>query len=366
MNSELFTALELLEKEKGIPQDYMLERIEAALMSAFKRDTNGRSNVRIAINPEKKSIKMYEQKNIVEEVNDENTEITLDGAKKYNKRYTLGGVCEIELKPNTFRRLSALSAKQVIVQGIREAERSKLISEYESKKEEIITAIVDKTDTDNGDVLVDTGTSKVYLKKADQIPGEHFEVGDRIKVIVTQVLKEKTKGPIVTLSRTDSGLVKRLFELEVPEIQSGEIVIMSISREAGSRTKMAVMSRDGNVDPIGSCVGPKGARIQNILTELKGEKIDIVKYSENPTEYIAAALSPAEVREVSIDSEKACRVVVDADQLSLAIGKEGQNARLAARLTGFKIDIKTRDAFEHEQEARAEAEALAAAAESEE
>lgn len=352
MNSELFEALELLEKEKGISVDYMLERVEAALISAYKRDRNGLANVRVDINKDKKSIRMFEQKNIVEQVVDEEQEITLEEARKVNKRYSLGGVCETELKPKNFRRLSAQTAKQVIIQGIREAERSMMIKEYESKKEEIITAIVDKVDPENEDVLVDTGTSKVYLKKVDQIPGEHFSVGERIKVFVTEVMKETMRGPLVSLSRTAPGLVKRLFELEIPEIQDGTVVIMSITREAGSRTKMAVMSRDENVDPIGACIGNRGMRIQSITNELRGEKIDIIKYSDDPIEYISAALSPATVKEVVIDSEKSCRVVVDADQLSLAIGKEGQNARLAARLTGFKIDIKTREALENEEAAK--------------
>ena len=349
MNSELFEALDMLEKEKGISKDYMLERVEAALISAYKRDRNGLANVRVEINKDKQDIKMFEQKTIVEEVGDPELEIGLADALKINRKYTLGDTCEIELKPKNFRRLSAQTAKQVIIQGIREAERSMMIKEYESKKEEIITAIVDKIDPENEDVLVDTGTSKVYLKKAEQIPGEHFNVGDHIKVFVTEVMKESLRGPLVSLSRTAPGLVKRLFELEIPEIQQGVVVIMSITREAGSRTKMAVMSRDANVDPIGACIGNKGMRIQSIVSELRGEKIDVIKYSEDPVEYISAALSPATVKEVIIDSEKSCRVVVDADQLSLAIGKEGQNARLAARLTGYKIDIKTRAALEEEE-----------------
>lgn len=352
MNSELFEALELLEKEKGIAVDYMLERVEAALISAYKRDKNGLDNVRVDIDRAKQSIKMYEQKSIVAEVEDPDTEITLEDALKVNRRYTLGGVCETELKPKNFRRLSAQTAKQVIIQGIREAERSMMIKEYESKREEIITAIVDKVDPENEDVLVDTGTSKVYLKKNDQIPGEKFNVGDHIKVFVTEVMKESVRGPLVSLSRTAAGLVKRLFELEIPEIHDGVVVIMSITREAGSRTKMAVMSRDPNVDPIGACIGNRGMRIQPIINELRGEKIDIVKYSEDPAEYISAALSPAAVKEVIIDNERSCRVVVAADQLSLAIGKEGQNARLAARLTGFKIDIKTKSALEEEEAAK--------------
>ncbi len=349
MNSELFDALELLEKEKGIAKDYMLERVEAALISAYKRDRGGLENVRVAIDKEKQVIKMYEQRTVVEEIEDPETEITLADALKKNKRLSVGDICEIELKPASFRRLSAQTAKQVIIQGIREAERTKMLREYENKKEEIITAIVDKVDPENEDVLVDTGTSKVYLKKQEQIPGEKFAVGEHIKVFVTEVMKESLRGPLVNLSRAAAGLVKRLFELEIPEIADGTVVIMSITREAGSRTKMAVMSRDENVDPIGACIGNKGMRIQPITQELRGEKIDIVKYSEDPAEYISAALAPATVKEVILDSEKSCRVVVDADQLSLAIGKEGQNARLAARLTGFKIDIKTKAALEAEE-----------------
>ena len=352
MNSELFEALEDLRKEKGLSIDYMLERVEAALLSAFKRERNGVGNARVDINREKRTLRMFEQKTIVEEVTDPANEITLEDARKVSKRYKLGDICESELNLKEFRRLAAGAAKQVIIQGVREAERTMMIEAYESKKEEIITAVVDRVDPENEDVLVDTGTSKVYLKKNDQIPGEHFNVGDHIKVFVTEVMRESTRGPLVSLSRTTAGLVKRLFELEVPEVQDGTVVIMNIDREAGSRTKMAVMSRDPNVDPIGACIGNRGMRIQSIVNELRGEKIDIVKYSENPVEYISAALSPAVVREVILDSEKSCRVVVDADQLSLAIGKEGQNARLAAHLTGFRIDIKTRAAFEEEEAAK--------------
>lgn len=352
MSSELFEALDLLEKDKGISKEYMLERVEAALISAYKREAGGLANARVEIDRDKQTIRMFEQKNVVDTVEDPTTEISLDDALKINRKYTVGSVCEIELKPKNFRRLSAQTAKQVIIQGIREAERSNMIREYEQKKEEIITAVVDKVDPENEDVLVDTGTSKVYLKKAEQIPGEHFNVGDHIKVFVTEVMKESQRGPLVTLSRTAPGLVKRLFELEIPEIQDGTVVIMSIAREAGSRTKMAVMSRDEAVDPIGACIGNKGMRISSIVNELRGEKIDIIKYSEDTAEYVAAALSPANVREVVLDSEKSCRVVVDSDQLSLAIGKEGQNARLAARLTGCKIDIKTREALEEEEAAK--------------
>ncbi|MBQ2825845.1 MAG: transcription termination/antitermination protein NusA [Clostridia bacterium] len=340
MNSEFFTALELLEKEKGIPKEYMLERVEAALVSAYKRDMGGNSNVRVAIDEKKKTVRLFQQKDIVEEVNDEMTEITLEDAKKLNSRYKLGGVAEIELKPKNFRRLGAQAAKQVIIQGVREAERNMIIDEYENKREEIITATVTKTDESTGNVVVDTGTSEAVLLRTEQLPADDLRVGDRVKLFVTEVRRE-SRGPIVTLSRTHPGLVKRLFELEVPEIQDGVVIIKSIAREAGSRSKLAVYSRDENVDPIGACIGNRGMRISGIVDELCGEKIDIVVYSEQPEEFIRSALSPATVNSVELDGERSCKVYVDADQLSLAIGREGQNARLAARLTGFKIDIKT-------------------------
>ena len=288
----------------------------------------------------KKDVKVYRVRNIVETVEDPETEISLDDAKKLSRRYTLGGVVETEVKTKNFGRISAQTAKQVIIQGIREAERSMMIREYESKKEEVITATVVKIDPQNGNVIVDTGTSEAVLLKGEQIPGEEFEVGEHVKVFVMEV-KNELKGPIVTLSRTHFGLVKRLFELEVPEIQDGTVIIKGIAREAGSRTKIAVESRDENVDPVGACIGNRGSRISSILGELRGEKIDVVKYSDVPEEYISAALSPAAVKSVSLDGERSCRVLVAPDQLSLAIGKEGQNARLAAKLTGYKIDIKT-------------------------
>ncbi len=340
MNSELFLALEALEKEKGISKEYMLERIEAALVSAFKRENGGDGNVRVVINEAKKDIKVYQQYEIVLEVENPVTQITLDEAKKVSKRSALGGVCEIELKPKNFRRLSAQAAKQVIIQGIREEERKLVRAEYETKREEIVTALVTKVDITDGAVVVDTGTSEAVLVKDEQIPGEVLSVGDRVKVYISEVRNE-TRGPIVILSRTHPNLVKRLFELEVPEIADGIVLIKGICREAGSRTKIAVYSRDPDVDAVGSCIGNRGSRIADILDELCGEKIDIVKYSEDMGEYIAAALAPATINEVIIDGERSAKVYVNSDQLSLAIGKEGQNARLAARLTGFKIDIKS-------------------------
>ena len=339
MNQEFFNALDLLEKTKGIPKAYMIEKVEAALISAFKKEY-GTANVRVVINPEKKDVKVYECKDVVEVVEDPATQISLEDAKAISRRHVLGSVVEKEVKTKMFGRLSAQTAKQVIIQGIREAERSSMIREYEKKREEVITAVVTKTADSDGAVVIDTGTSEAVLPESEQIPGETFMVGDRIKVFVTEVKRESMAGPIVTLSRTHPNLVKRLFEMEIPEIQDGTVIIHNISREAGSRSKLAVYSRDENVEAVGACIGERGRRIAEIVDELRGEKIDIIEYSEDPAEFIAAALSPAEVTSVELVGERSASVVVPADQLSLAIGKEGQNARLAAKLTGFKIDIK--------------------------
>ena len=340
MNTEFFNALDALEKERRIPKQYMLERVEAALISAYKKDNGGNDNVRIVLDADKKDVKVYQQKTIVEVVENPELEITVDDARKINRRYVLGGVAEIEVKTKNFGRISAQTAKQVIIQGIREAERSMMIKEYESKREEVVTATVVKVDPVDGNVRVHTGTSEATLLKSEQIPGEEFVAGQHVKVFIMEV-KNEVKGPLVTHSRTHFGLVKHLFEIEIPEIQDGTVVIKGISREAGSRTKIAVESRDPNVDPVGACIGNHGSRIAGILNELGNEKIDVIKYSEIPEEYVQAALSPATVKSVTFDGERSCRVIVAPDPLSLAIGKEGQNARLAARLTGFKIDIKT-------------------------
>ena len=339
MNQEFFNALDLLEKSKGIPKEYMIEKVEAALVSAFKKEY-GTANVRVNIDPVKKDVKVYDCKEVVEVVEDPATQISLEDAKAISRRHVLGSIVEKEVKTKAFGRLSAQTAKQVIIQGIREAERSSMLREYEKKKEEVITAVVTKTADTSGDIVIDTGTSEAVLVSGEQIPGETFEVGDRIKVFVTEVRRESSAGPLVTLSRTHPGLVKRLFEMEIPEIQDGVVIIHNISREAGNRSKLAVYSRDESVDPIGACIGERGRRIGTIVNELRGEKIDIVEYSEDPAQFIAAALSPAEVKSVVIEGERSATVTVAADQLSLAIGKEGQNARLAAKLTGFKIDIK--------------------------
>ena len=339
MNKEFFLALDMLEKEKGIPKEYMLEKIEAALLSACKKEYGPSTMVRVLVDPVKEDLKVYVQKEVVEEVTNPQCQISLEDAKAISRRYTLGKMVETEVKTKNVRRLSASAAKSVIIQGIREGERKVMQDAYESKRGEIITATVSKVFSDNGNVLVDTGNGFATLLKSEQIPGEVFTVGDKVKVFVMEVNKD-LKGPLVTLSRIHSGLVRRMFELEIPEIQDGIVMVKGVSREAGSRTKIAVWSRDEDVDAVGACIGNHGMRIQEIVKELRGEKIDIVKYSEDAAEYVAAALAPADVKDVDFIDERSCRVTVDNDQLSLAIGKEGQNARLAARLTGMKIDIK--------------------------
>ncbi len=338
MNKEFFAALQLLEKEKGIPCDYMLEKIEAALVSAFKKEYGSNSNVRVHIDPQKEDVRVYQQKEVVEVVEDPATQISLEEAKAISKRNTLGKIVEFEVKPKNFRRLSAGAAKSVIIQGIREGEHRAMQEAYESKREEIITATVDKVDRETGAIVLNTGTGRAVLPASEQIPGESFEVGDKIKVFIQEVNKEM-RGPLVTLSRVHPGFVRRMFELEIPEIADGVVLIKGISREAGSRTKVAVYSRDENVDAVGACIGAHGLRINTILDEIGFEKIDIIKYSEVPEEYVTAALSPATVLDAQMDGDRFCRVVVAPEQLSLAIGKEGQNVRLAARLTGIKIDI---------------------------
>ena len=340
MNKEFFVALDLLEKEKGIPKEYMLEKIEAALVSACRKEYGNSTLVRVAIDPVKEDVRVFIQKEVVEEVTNPQCEISLEEAKALSRRNTLGKLVETEVKTKNVRRLSAGAAKSVIIQGIREGERKAMQDAYESKKEEIITATVSKVDSVSGNVVLETDTGRAVLLKGEQIPGESFYVDQKIKVFVMEVNKE-SRGPLVTLSRVHPALVRRMFELEVPEIQDGIVIVKGVAREAGSRTKIAVYSRDEDVDAVGACIGNHGMRIGNVVEELSGEKIDIVKYSEIPEEYVAAALAPAEVKSVTFTAERACKVVVDADQLSLAIGKEGQNARLAARLTGMKIDIKS-------------------------
>lgn len=347
MNSEFFEALNLIEKEKGIPKAYMLERVEAALASAFKRDYgSGAENMVVVLDEEKKDVRMFAKKLVVPVVENEQLEITVEDAKKINSHLQEGDMANVEIKPKNFCRISAQTAKQVIIQGIREAERGLVYQEFMSSQHEILSGAVQKIDPKTRNATLAIGKTEMVLVANEQVPGEMLKEGDRIKVYVVEVRKI-AKGPQIMISRTHPGLVKRLFELEVPEIHDGTVEVKSISREAGSRTKIAVWSNDANVDPIGACVGPKGSRVGNVVSELKGEKIDIIKYSENINEYIAAALSPAQAIGVTINEDsRSCRVVVMDDQLSLAIGKEGQNARLAAKLTGWKIDIKPASAVD--------------------
>lgn len=341
MNSEFFKAIDLIEAEKGIPADYMLEKVEAALLSAAKKAFGTSDNAMVVINREKKDIKLYQVKTIVETVENEALEISLaELLEKGSKRAKIGGQIKREVKTKEFGRIAAQAAKQVIIQGIRDAERGLLYQEFDGKESEIVSTVVSRVEP-SGNATLTIGKSEAMLVKNEQIPGETLKEGDRIKIYVVEVRKTQ-RGPQVLISRTHPGLVKRLFELEVPEIFDGTVEIKSIAREAGSRTKLAVWSSNEEVDPVGACIGAKGMRISNVCSELNGEKIDIIKYSDNPEEYITQALAPANIISVMAnDAEKSCTVIVSDDQLSLAIGKEGQNARLAAKLTGYnKIDIK--------------------------
>jgi N utilization substance protein A len=334
---ELFEALGDIVKEKGIDKELVFSALESALTSAYKK--NYGTMTKVLVNRESGEIKIYAQKKVVEEVEDNSLEISLEDAKKINVRYELGDIVDIEVTPKDFGRVAAQNVKQNVVQKIREAERQIIYKEFVEKENDIITGIIQKKEKQN--VLVDLGKIETLLTPTEQMQSEEYNHGDRLKFYVVEV-KWTPKGPNIVLSRTHPGLVKRLFEIEVPEIFEGVVEIKSIAREAGSRTKIAVHSRDENVDATGACVGPKGIRVQNIVNELKGEKIDIVKWSKSPAEFIANALSPAKVVDVRInEDEKSARVVVQDYQLSLAIGKEGQNARLAAKLTGWKIDIKS-------------------------
>ncbi len=345
MNAEFFEAIEDIEREKGIPRGYMYDKIKLAMLAAFRRDNpECEDNVEIVLDEDKKRIEMNVYKTVVAEVEDPSHEIILEAAKKVSRRAKLGDLLPVPVETKKFGRIAAQAAKQVIIQGIREAERGIIYEEFTSKEHEILTGVVSHIEPRNGSVSIRISSNSEFteavLAPNERIRTEALREGDHIKVYVVEV-RNSTRGPQVLISRTHPGLVKRLFELEVPEIFDGTVEIKSIAREAGSRTKMAVWSADPDVDPIGSCVGPKGGRVASIVNELGGEKIDIVKYSENPEEYIAAALSPSEVVSVTMmEDGKSCRVIVPDSQLSLAIGKEGQNARLAAKLTGFKIDIK--------------------------
>ena len=358
---EFFAAIGLIEKEKGIPKSYMIEKITQALVSAYKRDHEGvGDNVVVDCNEETGEVRMYVKKDVVETVDNPATELSLEEAREKLPRAELGDVIRIEIKTRNFGRIAAQTARQVIIQGMREAERGMIYDEFSAKEHEILTGVVTRIDPRSGaaSIRITSGGefTDAFLAVGEQIKGESVTEGERLKVYVVEV-RRSTRGPQVMISRTHPGLVKRLFELEVPEIYDGTVEVKSIAREAGSRTKIAVWSEDPNVEPIGACVGPRGQRVNSIVEELHGEKMDIIQYSEDPAEYVAAALAPADVISVTVEEEgKSCRVIVPDDQLSLAIGKEGQNARLAARLTGWKIDIKPESAPEEEPVAVSEEE----------
>ena len=358
MNAEIMGALDQLEKEKGIPKEYMLDKITQALLAAYKKDHTGYTE-NVTVNIIDGEMKLFAQKEVVEEVQFPATEISIAEAQKYMPGAVEGDLVEVETKAKQFGRIAAQTAKGVIIQGIREAEREAAYGRFTSKSHEMLTGTVLRIDPVNGGITVRIGTGSdkmdAYLSQGEQVPGEEWVEGDTIRVYVVDVRKS-SHGAQMMVSRTHPGLVKRLFELEVPEIADGTVEIRSIAREAGSRTKLAVWASDPDIDPVGTCVGPRGGRVGAVVDELGGEKMDIIKYSEDPAEFVAAALSPADVLQViTYPGTKNCRVIVPDDQLSLAIGKEGQNARLAARLTGYKIDIKSKTAAEELEEEEANA-----------
>lgn len=339
MSSELLDALIILEREKGISRDVLIEAIEAALVSAYKRNFNQAQNVRVDLNLDSGTMRVFARKDVVEEASDDRLEISLSDARGINPAYDLEDIVEIEVTPKDFGRIAAQTAKQVVTQRVREAERGIIYSEFVDREDDIMTGIVQRHDPRF--IYVSLGKVEALLPQSEQMPNETYKPHDRIKVYITKVEKT-TKGPQIYVSRTHPGLLKRLFEIEVPEIYDGTVEIKSIAREAGDRSKISVYTDNNEVDPIGSCVGPRGARVQAIVDELKGEKIDIVEWSADPVVFVGNALSPSKVIDVDVnEASKATTVVVPDYQLSLAIGKRGQNARLAAKLTGWKIDIKS-------------------------
>lgn len=342
MNKEFFEAVKLLEKEKGVPANLLCERIQQALIVALRNDYNKKEVVFCEIDPDAQTMRVWLRKNVVEQVEDPDTEISLDEARRYQSNAIVGDIIEIEMQSKEFSRVAAQTAKHVIRQGIREAERGQIMEEFQKRYQELVTAKVYRVDPETGNAMIEIGKSEAMLPKGEQVPGEELKEGDLIKVFVVDVRLSERGGPKVMISRTHPGLVRRLFEAEVPEIYDGIVEIKSVSREAGSRTKIAVYSSDENVDPVGACIGPRGTRVEQIVESLNGEKIDIIKYSDDPKEFISAALAPSDVINVDIDDEnsKSCHVIVPDSQLSLAIGNKGQNARLAAKLTGWKIDIQ--------------------------
>ncbi|MBE6764639.1 MAG: transcription termination/antitermination protein NusA [Clostridia bacterium] len=350
-NKEFFEALRMFEEERGIPVEYMIEKITAAITVAVKNSNGGNDDVTVDINSEKNVFNVFLNKTVVEEVEDHNREMLVEEARLYTPAAIVGDKVGIPLETKEFGRIAAVTAKHVIRQGIREVERGQVAAELQSRNQELVAATVERIDERNGTVILKIGKIEVPLLKNEQIANETFTVGDTVKVYVVDIKEGEKGGTRATVSRTHPGLVKRLFETEVPEIYDGTVEIKGVSREAGSRTKIAVFSHDENVDPVGACIGPRSSRVNGIVKELCGEKIDIVKYSEDPAEFISKALSPANVVSVEIDEEqqRCCRVRVPDEQLSLAIGNKGQNARLAARLTGWKIDIRPESGYYGEE-----------------
>ncbi len=341
MNKEFLTALDLLEKEKGIKKEILIEAMENALVTAYKKDYNPSNEVVAKVSVETGDAKVYLRKTVCEEVTDPQTEIVYKDALKISKKIEVGETVLVDVTPKTFGRIAAQNARGIVVQKIREVERGNMVSEFTEKTGTLVTGIVERIE--KGNIMVSIGRTEAVLTPNEQISGEEYAHGEKIKIYVVQV-KMIGKAPQVVISRSHPNLVKCLFEQEVPEIADGTIEIKSVAREAGARTKIAVFSNDKNVEAVGSCIGPKGMRVENILRELRGEKIDIINYSEDTATFIREALSPASVVTCNVNpDEKICYVTVDKDQLSLAIGKEGQNARLAAKLTGYKIDIKPAD-----------------------
>ncbi len=343
-NKELVLALEELENEKGIKKDYLIEAIETALVTAYKRNFDSAENVKVVMDNETGAAHLYAVKEVVEAVEDSKLQISFEEAKKISKKLEIGDTVDIEMVPKDFGRIAAQTAKQVIVQKLREAEREIVYTEFNDRKGEIVSGLVQKADANI--VVMDLGKLEGIMPKKEQIPTEHYKVNDKVKGYVLDVVKGLKGTPQVIVSRACPDYVRKLFEFEIPEIYEGLIEIKSVSRDAGYRSKVAVYSNNENIDPVGSCVGQKGVRIQNIINELNGEKIDVIEWNKDPSIYIASALLPAQVMAVDIkEEEKFAQVIVPDDQLSLAIGKSGQNARLAAKLTNWKIDIKSESQF---------------------
>lgn len=344
MNADFIEAIGQLAREKGINLDLLFEAIESALISAYKKNFGGSGNVRVDIDRQSGAIHVFALKKVVETLEDSQEQILLEDAKNVDPNFQLGDVVEQQVTPRNFGRVAAQTAKQIVVQRIREAERGQIYEEFTDRESDIVNGVVQRVDGRN--VIIDLGKVEAVLPQSEQVTGEHYYPGQRLKAYVIEVRKT-TKGPQVSISRSHPGLLKRLLELEVPELHDGVVELKAMAREAGSRSKIAVSARDGNVDAVGACVGPKGMRIQSIVNELHNEKIDVIEYRTDPAEYVSNALNPAKVSEVIIDeANKIANVVVPDYQLSLAIGKEGQNARLAAKLTGWKIDIKSESQVE--------------------